>query len=65
MAATAATQDAVRKFIIQTPGGNGIQSEGKERYVNTRCLKTERAQILVWEFADIFSNSKDELHLLL
>ena len=30
MAATAATHDAVRKFIIQTPEEKGIQSEVRE-----------------------------------
>jgi hypothetical protein len=30
MAATAATHDAVRKFIFQTPEGKGIQSEVRE-----------------------------------
>jgi hypothetical protein len=65
MAATAATHDAVRKFIFQTPEGKGIQSEVRERKINRGCPKTERAQILVLEFADIFSHSQGELFLLL
>ena len=65
MAATAATQDAVRKFIFQTPEGKGIQSEVREREINKGCPKTECVQILIWEFADIFSHGQGELHLLL